>query len=518
MKIRNIQKFFGPPGTGKTTKLLDLVEQHLDDGVQPDRIAFISYSVKAATEAKNRAYASLGLGFDEMPYFCTSHAFCKRALAIGRVMSGEDIRDFLEEYSFNLTKNYKMDKKQSLDKMLEDPYFQLIENSKANCRDIEEERLNCDVSLRKNVVPVILKNLYDAWEEYRTQSSPVIYSFADMIKEFVERGLCPPLDVLIVDEAQDLAELNWRLVDVLSANVAKTYIAGDDDQAIYEWSGARPDRFVDYEGKNIVLNQSFRIPKTVHNVAERISNKIRKRADKEYKPREQEGAVTEVSSVNLLPLEEGNWLILSSCDYMLSDYNKGYSTRKHLINNGYPFSHNHYRYIPYKMIAAMDAWEKLNSEGVLTMAQLGDLYAYLGKTHVKRGFITKVLNDENKGQELTKQQILDNYGLKEETLGGDWQETFNKTIDVERRAFIEKAKNNNEDLHGEPRIAISTIHQAKGGEADNVAVLLDISPAIKQNFLLNPDGLHRQFYVAVTRALENLYIVQARNEYYRYLI
>ena len=166
-----------------------------------------------------------------------------------------------------------------------------------------------------------------------------------MIKEFVERGLCPPLDVLIVDEAQDLAELNWRLVDVLSANVAKTYIAGDDDQAIYEWSGARPDRFVDYEGKNIVLNQSFRIPKTVHNVAERISNKIRKRADKEYKPREQEGAVTEVSSVNLLPLEEGNWLILSSCDYMLSDYNKGYSTRKHLINNGYPFSHNHYRYI-----------------------------------------------------------------------------------------------------------------------------------------------------------------------------
>ena len=203
---------------------------------------------------------------------------------------------------------------------------------------------------------------------------------------------------------------------------------------------------------------------------------------------------------------------------MLSDYNKGYSTRKHLINNGYPFSHNHYRYIPYKMIAAMDAWEKLNSEGVLTMAQLGDLYAYLGKTHVKRGFITKVLNDENKGQELTKQQILDNYGLKEETLGGDWQETFNKTIDVERRAFIEKAKNNNEDLHGEPRIAISTIHQAKGGEADNVAVLLDISPAIKQNLLLNPDGLHRQFYVAVTRALENLYIVQARNEYYRYLI
>ena len=40
-----VTKYFGPPGTGKTTTLLRHVEQHLDEGIAPDQIAFISFSL-----------------------------------------------------------------------------------------------------------------------------------------------------------------------------------------------------------------------------------------------------------------------------------------------------------------------------------------------------------------------------------------------------------------------------------------------------------------------------------------
>jgi len=47
-------------------------------------------------------------------------------------------------------------------------------------------------------------------------------------------------------------------------------------------------------------------------------------------------------------------------------------------------------------------------------------------------------------------------------------------------------------------------------------VLLDLSPAQKLNAMINADSLHRQFYVAVTRARENLFIINAQNENLKY--
>ena len=144
---------------------------------------------------------------------------------------------------------------------------------------------------RDGVNPTILMAIAEAWEIFRKDTLPEIHSFADMIEVFIEKGKTPPLDVLIVDEAQDLAELNWRLVEKLARDIPTIYIAGDDDDAIYVWNGAKPERFVSFSGESVVLNQSFRIPKKVHTLAEKISKRIKNRQEKDYEPRDKEGCL-----------------------------------------------------------------------------------------------------------------------------------------------------------------------------------------------------------------------------------
>jgi superfamily I DNA/RNA helicase len=47
----------------------------------------------------------------------------------------------------------------------------------------------------------------------------------------------------------------------------------------------------------------------------------------------------------------------------------------------------------------------------------------------------------------------------------------------------------------------------KGGEADNVLVVPDLSHAAHREYQRGPDTEHRVFYVAVTRAKQALHIM-----------
>ena len=68
-------RIFGPPGTGKTTTLLNMVDKALESGVRPMDIAFLAFTKKAATEAKERAAARFGLDpKEDLANFRTLHS------------------------------------------------------------------------------------------------------------------------------------------------------------------------------------------------------------------------------------------------------------------------------------------------------------------------------------------------------------------------------------------------------------------------------------------------------------
>jgi len=60
------QVILGPPGTGKTSTLLGLIEDELQNGTQPERIGFFTFTKKAVKEKKER-YKNLRSVVDSCP-------------------------------------------------------------------------------------------------------------------------------------------------------------------------------------------------------------------------------------------------------------------------------------------------------------------------------------------------------------------------------------------------------------------------------------------------------------------
>ena len=72
-----------------------------------------------------------------------------------------------------------------------------------------------------------------------------------------------------------------------------------------------------------------------------------------------------------------------------------------------------------------------------------------------------------------------------------------------------------EELEVPARVTLSTIHSAKGGEAENVLLILDNTKNIRDAVERSEDKSdeeNRIWYVGVTRTKQNLYILAARKE------
>jgi Superfamily I DNA and RNA helicases len=90
-----------------------------------------------------------------------------------------------------------------------------------------------------------------------------------------------------------------------------------------------------------------------------------------------------------------------------------------------------------------------------------------------------------------------------------WSQAMDRLPEADR-AYITALLRRGEKFNGAPRITLSTIHGAKGGEADNVILFTDLSYAAATDMTRNADDMHRVFYVAVTRTKHSLFIVEPK--------
>jgi len=485
------RKIFGPPGTGKTTKLINYVKTFYKLGTPLDKIGYFAFTTKAANEAVDRMLESYKhLQRKDLKYFRTLHslAFNRLGMKKAQVMQDEHYEDIGRKLGIEVTV-YSNGQENTGFVDSNSEYFNLINAARIKECSIEEEYNTGMYSyeLEKKLLHILDMELNNYKDSFK------LYDFTDMIERFNVAKLCPKYDVVFVDEAQDLSPIQWKMVDIIRKNSKYTILAGDDDQAIYGWAGADVLKFIATRSKkDIILPQSYRVPRQIQSVADKILERIPddRRVKKNWKPRNEDGYINYITTIEDVPLHDGDWLVLARTNDRLE------KLKPILRDMGIYFQfkgRKSYKATLFRSILNYTRWQNKNDK--LSLSEIKD-----------------VLECIPYGNDLKEERL---YDLKEFGFSNTqrWFDVF--TVDPEECLYIRELLRNEEELTKDARVQLSTIHSAKGGEATNVLLILDNTKTIREATEKSQDKYdeeQRVWYVGVTRTKQNLYIMTAKKE------
>lgn len=504
--IPNSKLLLGPPGCGKTYRLIQEIKAALQAGTHPSRIGVISFTRKAIEEMIARSCAEFNLQAKDFPFMKTSHAFGFHGLGLKNtdIMGPEDYDNIGREIGLTFEgKDFT-----SIDGGVTLPtiggsgarYLQLESRARLRMIDLEQEY---NEEADWGLFFAKLKQLSAQLAEYKAATDK--YDFVDMIEQYINHGEAPHLDYLFIDEAQDFTPLQWEMAKKIAAAAGTVWIAGDDDQAIHRWTGVDVKLFNKSSDNIEVLSQSYRIPKAVHRVASKISKRISGRHEKIFTSRDEEGSVEYVNYLSEIPLHEGSFTLMARTNGFVSEM------ANFLRSSGYKFSRNGRSSIPEELVANLLTWDTLCQGKAVGVPQIKALYQGVKKQGndavVRRGAM-QLLDALAPDDMLDMDDLIRDYGLQRDASCSSFE-----ALNVARseRDYIDAIFRRGEDLLSVPRIKVSTFHAMKGGEDDNCVVWTASTKSCEHSKF--PDDEHRAFYVGVTRARNNLYILQSDNKY-----
>lgn len=493
----------GPPGCGKTTTLLAMVEEALKQGIQPEEIAFVSFTRKAILEAVDRACKKFGFKPRRFPYFQTVHSLCFHQLGCTKnnLMSRQDFMALGEWLGYDLTGQVDMADGVLMSGAAPGDKFLFLDNiARARCQTIREawENEGFDIAWAEQ------ERFSRGYARYKQNAG--LMDFTDLLHRYIEQGVPTNVKIAVIDEAQDLSRAQWRVLEKCFAHVPEVYIAGDDDQSIYKWSGADLDTFLSLEGDRRVLSQSYRLPRTILEHADKVIKGIRNRFEKEYAPTAEEGTIDYVNSLEMIDFKDDEkTLILGRNVYLLSE------VYEHMQRIGLTYTgRGHIKAVKQEHVHAIVAWERMRKGEPITHADAMAVYAQLRIGEVLgRGGRSRLEGDEVLEDGYTVETLRNCYGLLATPV---WHDAL-QGIPLETREFYLSVLRSQRKISTEPLVHINTIHGVKGGEAEHVVILSDMSKRTFTEYQKDPDSETRVAYVAITRAKKRLTIVMPRSRY-----
>tara|TARA_R110000772_G_scaffold268452_1_gene395570 strand:+ start:14689 stop:16143 length:1455 start_codon:yes stop_codon:yes gene_type:complete len=470
----------GPPGCGKTTALIAKLTSLVEMGQDPARIGIASFTKTAAAEISNRAGAShTKIG--------TLHSMAYRLAEI----DGDQVidREWLIQFSGECGIKTQGVGKQEIEELNEGDAYLALNSYMGATRQTDPTAAFLDAPCEGTLEKWLY--WYESYNAFKKAYG--VIDFNDMLADAI--GANPEIDVLILDESQDFSPLQWELIEGMLPYVQEVVIAGDDDQAIYKWSGADPHgmaKFIEKHKSTVtVLSQSYRVPRDVHELAEFLIGHIDERLEKKYEPRDADGQVSSVGTFSMLHLREDQDTMILVRNHSLRSDIEDTLMRKGIAygaEGGYPAPlKNRYAQCINSWLQAKKSNEHMG-HAALTQKQLRQL--------------------SGNARGLYKQRVMsDAEGLLEE--GITWQRLLQ--IPSHFHHYYGRILNKHRTLNPETKIRICTMHASKGREADRVIVVNGMGARTAQAFENDRDSEYRTFYVAITRSRDILDIVQDAN-------
>jgi ATP-dependent DNA helicase Rep len=261
-------------GSGKTRVITHKIGRLIQVGCDPQRIAAITFTNKAAAEMRERAKHLIGKAANEV-LICTFHALGVRMLrqdgtAVGlkphfTIMDSADVTSILKDaggttdsvtarqwqWTISLWKNMGLNAEQALNLAKDDN-----ERTIAKIMARYEERLSAYQSVDfDDLIGLPLKLLQhhaDVREKWQAQLAHVL-----------------------VDEYQDTNATQYEVLKCLVGEKAYFTAVGDDDQSIYGWRGATLDNLrrlpQDFPALKVIkLEQNYRSTSAILRAANQV--------------------------------------------------------------------------------------------------------------------------------------------------------------------------------------------------------------------------------------------------------
>lgn len=508
----------GPPGCGKTTWLVNQVRGELRRGTPPGAIAIVTFTRSARDELLERLASEFDLTADELPWVRTIHSTAFRLLELDKaaVLTDAKWTEFSEKYGYDLSCTSAFDPEggghPDLAGRTEDDDLLLAREWGANRRLRTEEALSrCPM----NVPARRYRTFCERVERFKAEEG--LIEFSEMLDMALHADSRPPVSVAFIDEGQDLSPAQVALVEKWFADCERVLIAADDDQAIYGFGGADPAWLLEYaeHGSVHVLQQSHRVPSEIHACANRIIGRNKTRAAKEWRPVRTGGRVDLADDLTVPSL------VADRRPTFVLVRNRTSIARlaTHLFDADVPFVVDG-RGGPNplangRLRVAVRAAQALHCGDVVDAAELRVLVEFIptfhGEALLPYGAKTRFEDLEGPVPVSVVRSVVGR-GRLFEVMRAEGPTGVLLTLPARTRRYVARLLTKYGFLPT-PHVVVTTIHTAKGREADRVIVATDMTRSTYAAYTnrRTHEAENRVWYVAATRAKDELVWLRPRS-------